>query len=122
VVDRHQGAIACLGESSAGLRQRPERFPEPGIGDTAHALAVDTECPLDDGGAETVLMLDPDQRDHSHLILAYAVCQARSGEPHRLSYNRQQLRRDAGLLASLLETDAGERRPPLVRGSIDEGK
>ena len=90
------------------------------FGDPTGAVALDAEQTLDGGRPEPFGDLELDERHDRHLVLAKSVIRRRLRHADRFADDRQQLERDPGPIADLLERLVGKRGEPLVAGRIEE--
>ena len=90
------------------------------FGDPTGAVALDAEETLDRGGPESLGDLQLDERHDRHLVLAKPVIGRRLGHADRFADDHQQLERDPGPVADLLERLGGEGGEPLVAGRVEE--
>ena len=107
---RGDGRLDHLGSPPGRLR----------FGDPAGAVALHTEQTLDRGRPEPLGDLELDERHDRHLVLAQSVVGRRLRHADRLADDRQELERDPGPIADLLERLGGEGGEPLVGGRVEE--
>ena len=90
------------------------------FGDPAGAVALDAEQTLDGGGPESFGDLELDERHDRHLVLAKSIIRRWLRHADRFADDRQQLERDPGPIADLLERLGGKVGEPLKAGCIEE--
>src|SRR4029077_14453748 len=90
------------------------------VGDPAGAVALDAKDTFDCGGTESLGDLELDERDDRDLVLAKSITGRRRRHADRFAEAGEQLERDPGPIADLLERLGGEVSEPLEAGCVEE--
>ena len=93
-----------------------------GLGDPAQTVPADPKPPLDDNRVEPLCQLEFDHWHDRQFVLADGVLRAWLGKAEGLADHHQELQRDAGLCAQLVEGRAAEPGEPIERGRIQVGE
>ena len=136
VVHREHGLLGQRGDPVGELdvRDRSEPFPAAIAGSITSEVhqaascsairrvlvALDPEQSLDGDGPEPLGQLKLEERHDRHLVLAKAILGRRLGHADGLADDEQQLERDPGPVADLLERLVRQGGEPLVARRVEE--
>ena len=119
-----QGDPVQLLRALSGLQDGHDHLAPPpvrlGLGDPAHALAEDPERPPDDRRAESVLVLELDERHHIHLVLTHPIARLGGHISQRLTDDREQIDGHPGARTQFLEGGVGQGGPAVVGVRVHE--
>jgi hypothetical protein len=118
------GDIQDLAFADSGLDQRPLDLGSPpgrlGLGNSAQAVAVHAQPPLDHGGPKPSTKLPLDQLSQASLVLAHMVLGIGLGEADRFPNDHGQLEWDAGFRAQPAEGRRGASCKPIKDRKVEK--